>query len=154
MKYNTLLILFLTLTSCANQNSFHNSHAVEIEQLHSWYFSGCYTDRMTDKKSCSISTSGASLTLDKTFGLSFTFGINDDYRLPGQVRIDKNKAIEYHDSILYGPKARLLLSQMLKGNTGMAKTQQWPLDSKTIEFGLDGFEESYKDLRVEYQNYK
>ena len=95
------------------------------------------TDEMTDGRSCSVNPArydkdagGLFVYVDRQ-GISFTT-MGDEYPdEPMRIRVDKNQAFTFHDS-LRGKRAASLLAQILLGKSVLTEYQDWPYNTSNV----------------------
>ena len=89
----------------------------------------CTKDKFNDFKGCwmvKFNNSGIDqikLETLKGLGVTVSFGLNDDPRIKGKVRVDQYKVETYHDSVIVGSQAARIIKQMQGGKSVTVQTQ-------------------------------
>ena len=122
-----------------------------------WTQPKCLVDDFTDVRSCFFAgffatRSGGSMSnlvrvqIDNGTRTGIILGYHTHPGAIGRVRIDKHEAILFDSSLIRGPDADAIISQMRGGSKGRAQTVTWPSKYVTFEFTLEGFNDTYIEL--------
>ncbi len=129
----------------------------------------CNVDQFTDEKACEMSRffvkfegvnynhknnpyQSVSVKLNRKSELKLRFGFQDNPYLGGQIRLGKNGAEEFKEFVITGDQAEKILSQMQSEKSGIIETHKWPNQRIFFEIDLQGFNDSYAELKKAIYN--
>jgi hypothetical protein len=99
--------------------------------LRGWH-TGCKTDKITDKRRCSLTSYEADITVIYTGSGKPRYACAVGHDFPGRVgafRVDQNKPIKTNvEGCISGSNLHRFLAQMRNGSTTVARTVHWPYD--------------------------
>lgn len=99
--------------------------------LRGWH-TGCTTDKITDKRRCSLTSYEAKITVHYTGSGSPRSACVYKHDFPGRVgalRVDQNKPIRTNvEGCISGSNLNRFLAQMRNGTTTVARAVHWPYD--------------------------
>lgn len=99
--------------------------------LRGWH-TGCKTDKITDKRRCSLTSYEADITVIYTGSGKPRYACAFQHDFPGRVgalRVDQNKPIRTNvEGCISGSNLLRFLAQMRNGSTTVARAVEWPYD--------------------------
>ena len=165
MNFKPLFITVaaLAFSSCA-QNESNNIVPKNGIMVHKWEV-GCDVEIKTSEKYCYAkkdvpvfdryenggSRNTVKVSFNKTYGLTFDLGLNDNAKIPGSITIDDNSPITYKGQVIKGEKSDVLLNEIQNGKYGNIETINWKGSSNKFKFNTVGFKQAYAKMMKFYE---
>lgn len=170
MKFKALFLslVAIAITSCSQDTDHGAKNGVPPQgiMVKDWEV-GCQVERQTYEKTCYMQrrrpeflnctrcTTFSIITVqyNRSKGLSFDFGQNDNPESPATIQIADNPPINYTGEVISGATAQTLFKEFSRGGIGHVTTEEWGGQSHEFSFDGVGFKRAYRKM-MEFYNEK